>query len=391
MKRWCHRATLSCFLLGVGFGCTQPDVVARFSSEALPGDRASFSCNDQGPILVAGDSQCLGEGTETAFRFGLCTCEEVVSSSSLRVDAFDSREGPYVVSTHPGALGSVGRPSFNGPVFLSGDLLVSDFAGAVAGGAGDLEAENLSVQGPFQSDGRLLVRQIARVGGDLRARDLEVGGTLFQPEGAIAIGTQRQVVGQSLNAPVSVPPPCDCEPSRLLDIGSIVAARENENDNARFGFEATSLVNVSGDLDLSCGRYYFDRLSTVDALNIRVNGRVVFFVAGDLVLSHPLRVELVNDAELDLIVAGQVLAEAPLNFGDSAAPLRTRLYLGGQGTLQIDGGGTFSGMLYAPRTELVVSAPLEVLGSLFVRRLSASDNVTVHYDVTAFDDANVCN
>jgi hypothetical protein len=57
-----------------------------------------------------------------------------------------------------------------------------------------------------------------------------------------------------------------------------------------------------------------------------------------------------------------------------------RIFIGGTGTIQLSGGGTLQGTLYAPRAELVAADALTVYGALFVRRVASSAALTVHYD-----------
>ena len=85
-----------------------------------------------------------------------------------------------------------------------------------------------------------------------------------------------------------------------------------------------------------------------------------------------------------------VVADAALSLGDALAPARVRLYVGGDGTIQLGGGGTFAGNLYAPRAELVTAGDTEVFGALFVRRVAASGPLTVHYDTGVLRAGDDC-
>src|SRR5205807_1801123 len=68
-------------------------------------------------------------------------------------------------------------------------------------------------------------------------------------------------------------------------------------------------------------------------------------------------------------------------LGSAAAPSRARLYVGGNGTVNLQNASTLAGNVYAPRAEVVLgSQSTTVFGSMFARRLSAQGSVAIHYD-----------
>lgn len=392
-------------LLLAGCGCEQTDVVAAPCTvdADCPGDRVCRAdrcvgpdedaavpledgavdyCLGSGPPIAVGDGadECSGRVAERSFRFAVCSCESIVASAEVFTDSFDSRRGAY--SPPGGAGGSVGtntdinstaRWDIGGSLWSSGPSGWSSSLPAVVGGelrlAGRLAVDTAEVGGD------------AYVGGGVEANALRVDGTLTVPAGQdLNVGMPN--IAATSRAPVDVPPPCGCAPSDLVDIAGYVAFHANENDNATVRLSPDELGNVMSatELSLPCGRYYLDRVGTSAPLTIRAEGRVAVFVGGDLSVGDAFTVELAADAELDLFVAGNIVADDAPSLGDALAPARVRLYVGGDGTIQLGGGGTFAGNLYAPRAELVTAGDTEVFGALFVRRIAASGPLTVHYD-----------
>lgn len=391
-------------------GCRQADVVADLVGDAdgPPRDGGSVDagrpapdaggpedfCAGGGPVVAVGDGRCAGDVAERAFRFAVCACEGLVTSGGLDTDSFDSRDGPYRArpgSTGGGAVGINGRIDLNAASRVDGTLWGGDATGLNAGRAGDLTVErNLFCAGPVVSETSISVARDARVNGRVRARDLTVGGTLTVPDGAAIEVTGDRAIGAEARGPVAVDAPCDCRPEFLVDIAALVAARAADHDDARAGLTPDSLQNVSGAVTLPCGRYYFDGISTDGDLALVAEGRVALFVTGDVAVNGALSVRLAPGAELDLLVAGQLVSTDALALGAEDAPSRVRVYVGGSGTLQLSGGGTFGGNLYAPRAEVVASGTVEVFGSLFARRLALADRAIVHFDRAVQAAADDC-
>ena len=235
----------------------------------------------------------------------------------------------------------------------------------------------------------MAVGKDAYVAGDVRLSALDVGGVLTLPAEA-TLDVPALSTGETRRAPVSVTAPCDCAEERLLDVGALVAAHEEANDDAALGIDPDDYANGGArTLELDCGKVWLSRIGG-EALTIVARGRVALFVGGDLALEGPLEVRTEGEGEIDLFVAGNVVGAARWMLGDPAAPARVRLYVGGSGTVDLAGGGLFAGNVYAPRAELVTPSEVEVFGSLFVRRLVSSGGLRVHYDRAVLDAGDDC-
>jgi hypothetical protein len=256
--------------------------------------------------------------------------------------------------------------------------------------------ERLEVEGSLRAGGmttgsaRFRAGKDLYVGGGVSLDRLYVGGLVRLPEGAPYDVRDTETVGGIVREPVDVEAPCDCEPTRLLDVASVVSEYRDDNDDARAGIDPGELGD--GDarrLELDCGRYYFDRVGG-GSLELVIRGRVAIFVDSDLSLTGPFVVRLEDGGELDLFVSGNVVGTDTWTVGDPARPSRLRVYVGGSGTVDLGAGGEIAANLYAPRAELVLPGALEVFGSVFVRRLAASGPLSVHYDEAILEVGDAC-
>jgi hypothetical protein len=380
--------------------CTQHDVVATgpcdsdddcdgrcVSGRCVP-DGGDY-CEGSGPPVRVGDGpRCGGTVAETTFRFGLCTCEGYVSAHRLATDSYDSREG-VSLGGRAGSVGVNGRFDSNGANAIGGALFVGDAGGVVLSpGSITTVATELRDAGDL-TGGELEVLGDATVGGRIDVERLTVGGVLTQPAGA-PFNAGSSTIAERREGAVSIAPPCDC--SAVLDVAALVSARASENDNDRLAIDPAALDDFENatDLVLPCGRFYVGRIFGRAPLTIVATGRAALYVEGDLSLTSSLEVRVEDGAELDLFVAGNIVADDTVELGSIETASRVRLYVGGSGTLNLAAGALVAGNLYAPRAEIVTSGPLETFGSVFARRLAASGELSLHYDVAVLDAGADC-
>ncbi|HEX6240202.1 MAG TPA: hypothetical protein VFZ61_04895 [Polyangiales bacterium] len=284
-------------------------------------DSYAALCTGSGNTVQAGDS-CAADAGPTSARYALCTCRDLVSTTVFNVDAF---------------RGTLQTPApDSAPVGVNLDLALS--------GTGTIDGE-------------------VRVVG-------------------------RRAVGPNMRLDALVPvttPPCRCDQPALLDIAGLVQAHQNDNDNAREGLSGGELDGFSGDkeLTLPCGRYYFTRLQSEDALTIHTRGNVAIFVEDNIELNDAFSIRTDDDAagQVSLFVAGNAHVRGALALGgDPNGRARVNLYLHGSGTLDLGGSTEIVGQVYAPRAELVNSGILQLWGSLFVWRAALGADTYIHYD-----------
>ena len=374
-------------LLAVLAGCAARDVVATSSSGSSP------YCTGSGPPVLVGDGITVGDGDGTpdnvctgtvavlTFKRALCTCEAYQTSTPLTTDSFDSSVGPYA----QGSAGTVGSVGVDGALSASAQLAVGGslvVAGASASFMQDAHvARDLDVAGPVGANVNLSAGGDAKIAGDITLASLTVTGTLTVPAGATLGGTIT--AGSTVRGPVTITPPCACAPNDLVDIGAFVKSYRTQNDDAAIGLSPTRLAGTGGDatLDLPCGIYYLGGIHGTGAITLRITGRVAVLVDGDATLTMPLSIELAtSDAELDLMIGGTLTSNARITAGDAAHPSRTRIYVGGSGTIELSGDSQLAANVYAPTSAIAMSAPATIFGSLFVRALQQAAPLVIHYD-----------
>jgi hypothetical protein len=358
-------------------------------------------CDGDGPPILVGDGITVGEGDGSSddvcvgevairtFRHALCTCEDYVTSTRLATDSFDSVIGPWQPGGEDGPVGIDGALQSNDVLAIGGDLTVS---GAGASLGADLTiAGDAAIAGDLGLGVDVTVGGDAQVGGSVDLATLTVGGTLTVPEGETIGGAVTAAA--TVRAPVAVEPPCACAPDDLVDIADFVTGHRADNENAEIDLLPDALTDYVGDttLDLPCGRYYLGPVRGMGTLTLRATGRVAILVDGDFTMTSPLVIELAgDDAELDLLIAGLLSSTDTITAVDPAHPARTRVYVGGDGRIDLAGGSTFAGNLYAPRAAVALSGGAVLFGSFFLRRLEQSAPVEIHYDVDVLNAAEGC-
>ena len=375
-------------LLAVLAGCAARDVVATSSSGGSP------YCSGSGPPVLVGDGITVGDGDGTpddvctgtvavlTFKRALCTCDAYQTSTMLTTDSFDSAVGPYLQGSAGtvGGVGVDGALASNAPLAIGGSLVVASTTGANLMQDAHV-ARDLNVAGPLGTNVNITAGGDANIAADISLASLMVTGTLTVPASASLGGTIT--AGTTVRAPVSFNPPCACAPSELVDIGAFVKSYRTQNDDAAIDLSPARLAGYSGDatLDLPCGIYYLQGIHGTGTITLRITGRVAVLVDGDATLTSALSIELAtSDAELDLMIGGTLTSNNKITAGDEAHPSRTRIYIGGSGTIELSGDSQLAANVYAPTSAIAMSAPATIFGSLFVRALQQAAPLVIHYD-----------
>lgn len=403
-----YGAVLAVALLAFPFvACERVDIVAERTDGALgaadakseasgadsePGDANSEAsgydadtCGIQAERV--GDTVCSQSGARY-FRHALCVCENYsvnsldnVSGPQLKTDSFDSSSGDLTPRCSEGSVGINNKLSVNGELELQvcGSLFVAgtnDPGIWLSNGAKLSTGKDLDVQAAVRGgEAAVVVAANAQVGGDIQLGSLTVMGTLTTP-GAV---DPSYNIGGTIPVRVPVSAPCACNAQDLgKAISSLVADHASEQQRAGgLGNYADGRTE-----SFSCGKYYLPDLSGSGTLKIEITGRVALYVAAQMVnFNGPVIVELKGTgAELDLFLAGSLVAYKSVTFGSATDAGRVRLYVGGSVVNLFEGEHLFAGHIYAPNATLTLKGPTEVFGSVFVKEVSPSNAIKIHYD-----------
>ena len=371
--------------------CSSRDIVAS----GLDGpDRPPGYCQGSSPVILLAHGITVGEGSASSlgdictgtvavrtFPHALCTCEGYATATKLQTDSFDSAAGPYAPGGTTGDVGIDGDLQTNDVVDVGGALAIAGPGGATL--HADLHvAHDLDVGGPLGTGVTVTGGGNAHLAGPINLAALSVAGTLTVPDG-VAL-PMAVTAGATVRGPVAIAPPCACGAAELVDVAGFVAAHTMDNQDAVIGLTPDRLTDYHGAvaLDLPCGVYYVGPVRGDGALTLRITGRVALLVDGDLALTAPFTVELAtDDAELDLMIGGLLSSDHAVVIGRADHPARTRVYVGGAGTMNLSGDSQLAANLYAPRAAVALSGAATVFGSLFVRRLDQAAPIGIHYDV----------
>jgi hypothetical protein len=369
-----------------------------------PGSDASQTrtayCAGSGPPTLVDDSDggtgaaCTGRLASTSFRYALCTCDGYVGDHALTTDAFDSTQGPYDPG-HPlvgGSVGTNGTLNATGALTIGGSLWASDAtpltSTTVITALGELHAEGEVHSGPTLQVGK----DAWTAGGIQTSGNVTIAGTLHIPASAPLSISGMRTIGAVANESVQVSPACDCAPGDLLDIAGFVETYRATNDDAAAGVDPAWLENVTSPLTatLPCGRIFLTRIGASAPVHLTAQGRVAVFVGGDLSTNSDFTIDVPAGSELDLFVEGGVVVGGAFGVGEASNPANARTYVGGTGSVNLQGAAQLAGNLYCPRAQLVLggSAPTTVYGSIFAAYLNAGSDLTIHYDEAILGQAS---
>jgi cytoskeletal protein CcmA (bactofilin family) len=356
---------------GASTGTTEPETGETSGTSTGEMD----FCAGEGGILLPGDEvTCTGDLGKKTFLFALCSCTDLTANNKLTTDSFDS-EMMGMMPMDGGSVGVNGKYSAASQIDIGGALWVD---GTIQTNNSHEVAQDLQCGGDVTATAMSHVGADAFVEGDILALNqvLTIDGDLHLQNGKM--NNAAVVAGQVIKEQVSVATPCDCEDP--IDIAGIVQYFQSNNDNAANGVDAADLTQLSEAkvLELPCGRFFFDEVTSNHELKIVLTGRTVIAIAGGIVNAGSFTVELGPGAELDLFIAGDATLNNVAAIGDPERPAATRVYAAG--AVQFANKFTLGANLYQPNAVFTANNAAEIWGSLFVGGLQLASPVIIHYD-----------
>jgi cytoskeletal protein CcmA (bactofilin family) len=225
---------------------------------------------------------------------------------------------------------------------------------------GDLStASNWMVTGPAHVGGN------ATVGGRLDARNsVRIDGVL-RVASDVSSGVEATTI---MNDVRDVPAPLSCEGAPdVVAIADAAAQRPGVADEG----ETLAAVSEPTHLTLGCGTYRFDSWGVDNDLTLRVEGKTVIVVDGDMRIASPTHVVVAPGGSLDFVVTGGLQIENTLSI--DGAPT----WLAVAGDVKIASPTRLTGWLVAPKSEVLADNTLDVDGALLVGSLRVASPVTV--------------
>jgi hypothetical protein len=349
---------------------------------------AAETCGTFTPTLsmvVSGQRQeaCAGWIARRAFSHAICSCGDLDILAVLASSPLDSSVAGEVEDRRGAAIGANGNYGGGEYVRIDGSFTVSGTAAVASRGGIDV-AGDLRLSAPVDAAGPLFVGRDAWL---LEAassmslitvrRDLHLG-----PSGSIAAAGAAIALGKTSRESFEIAPPCECANEALVDIDGVVGQGMTQNDNGRIGLALDALSNVASprQLTLSCGRFALQGISGEAEIALRIVGRVILVVDGDVEAGRKFSLELEPGAALDLFLAGSLSISGESLIGDNARPAATRVYVLGAGDIELPGTARFSANLYAPHAQVTVLARGDVYGAAFGAAVSSLGSLLAHYD-----------
>lgn len=342
------RAAAAIALAGWGLGCgPRIDVVVTVSDAQVDAPPAEACAH----ATLSGVTR-VGEGSLSTLalavrQHALCTCTDYSGADALRV--FD------------GDVAIDGALLLASDAEVGGDLRVAGGGGLSLGRATLVVGGSLAVGGPLLgSDATVEVGGDAAIDGRVQLAALDAGGRLSLPaDAALEVG-DLSVPAAPTRTQVDVLPDCGCGDDDRLDAAA----------------EAWVLPPPVADEPVTeaCAAHALQ--SDTLPRDLRAAHSALLVIDGDLHIDGPLTADVAAGETLDLVVLGNVRVDGMLRLGDPAGG-QVRLFVAGAGTIELREGGRIHGLLHAPDAELVLPAPLEVDGSLLLRRVAAEAALTI--------------
>jgi hypothetical protein len=353
------------------------------------GDRGG-ACAGGGPTIDLGsvvteEHQCTGNLAERTFRWAMCSCEDVRSTSRTTADAYDSSVGPYTPGGEGGGIASNGVIGGTDGIAVTGTLWAADAQaeGAALDFTGASEVgQRLHAGSSVSTNSGVDVGEDAYVEGDFNSTNSShVAGTLHIPQDATIDSSVSY--GDIDHGPVDVTEPCgECAPDDRIPVADIVAAHSANNDNAAIGLDPDVFNNSTGAkrLDLPCGRYYLTSIEGTSAPTIVAHGNTALLIGGDIDTTQEVTISLTPDAQLDIFVAGSVEVTGGLNLGSPNYPASLRVYIGGQNGFRTTSRTEVSGFFYAVPGGINITGGMEVFGGVYTQSIGTTSGNDIHFD-----------
>jgi len=331
------------------------------------------------------EETCAGWIARRAFSHAICSCADLDVFAVLGSSPLDSSvPAPLEDKDRRGAaIGVNGNYSGGEYVRIDGSLTVAGKTAWASRGGIDV-AGDLRLPSPVSAAGPILVGRDAWL---LEAasskslitvlRNLHLG-----PSGSIGGGGPAIALGKTSRESFEVAPPCECANDALVDVDGIVSQGMTQNDNRRIGLALDALSDVTSpkQLTLSCGRFALQRISGESEIALRIAGRVILVVDGDVAAGRKFSLQLEPGAALDLFIGGNLSISGESLIGDNTRPAATRVYVLGAGDIALPGTQRFSANLYAPHAMVTVLALGDVYGAAFGAAVRSLGPLLAHYD-----------
>ena len=337
--------------------------------------------------------RCSGWAARRTFSHALCSCGSVEVPDVLATEAIDSEEGGTEAPPGGASVGINGEYGGGDYLRVDGSLTISGNSTLAVAGGIDVGSD-LRLRGPATAAGPIFVGRDAWLLGEVSTlsvasvlRDLYLG-----PDGSFSALGATSVLGSTFETTFDVPSACACAPEQILDIAGIVADVVSVNDNQRIDLALDQLDGAASPstLHLSCGRYALRGISGSAPITLRVSGRVVLAVEGDVELPPNFSVELEPFAQLDWFISGNLEMNPDARLGSVYRPAAVRVYVLGANEIALPGSPNVAINLYAPRADVNVDIAGNVFGALFAANVRANGLLFVHYDRAVLRAEDAC-
>lgn len=383
--------------ISVGGGGASGGITAASGAAGATGGTGVDNCDARKtaiPAVVSSGTlgrRCSAWAARRSFSNALCSCGSLTAPDAFMTDGSDSSNPDL-----PAGGAAVGiNGTYRGGTYVRIEGSFTLFSTTLVASAGGIDIRgDLRLRGPATAAGPIFIGRDAWLLASSSTlspasvgRDLHLG-----PDGALT-AHDVSVFGKSSTEAFEIAPTCACGAQQILDIQSIVDDVFAANDNQQIGLKLDSLANVASakQLSLACGRYALRGISGTAATSLRVSGRVVLAVQGDVQLPPGFTLQLEPNAQVDWFITGNLDVGVSAIIGTAERRAAVRIYTLGSNDITLPGTDSIAVNLYAPHAKVVVNDPGKVYGGLFAGSVESAGSLIVYYDRAILRADETCN
>ncbi|NVN90380.1 MAG: hypothetical protein HXX11_07215 [Desulfuromonadales bacterium] len=136
-------------------------------------------------------------------------------------------------------------------------------------------------------------------------------------------------------------------------------------------------------MTLPAGSYRFTKMNLSGNSKLTLNGNVTLYIDGDLTISGSAGI-IISSGNVVIYVNGKKVDISGCAFVNTSQDPRNLILFGTAGlqSINLSGGTSLYGLVYAPTAAITVSGGQNTYGSLIGNTVDLSGGVSVHYDET---------
>lgn len=323
--------------------------------------RISSSPKDEHLIQLSSVANLIGseviEDHITPWHSGVIGCGGVEIKGASDVDSYDSQD-----DTNSYAAGRAQVITLNQNALITVRSAANVHGNVLAMGA--------------NSDINVLAA--ATLGSDTNSR--------IEATHTISAKAAAQIIGKVTEGVPPIKLVSNCDPIGLDAIFSAVGDANQTSEMTKPGrHENPLVVSAAKNVVLTEGRYDYPAITIGGAsdLTLKGPGNFIIRITGDVEIKGASSLKLTEDARLSLYVSGKVSVSGAATISNPSVPSHLVIFSNNASSetgVLLTGAGSFSGLVYAPRTNLIYSGASDFYGALRAKNIKTDGAANLWFD-----------